>query len=434
MFQPLFGDAEMGALLEDRAAIAAMLRAEAALAQAQARLGIIPEDAASAIAAAAGSLRPDPVALGPGVARAGIAAQPVIAALKEAVGVHAAWVHFGATSQDIVDTGLVLQLTEATALLRDRLSRLIALLSEKAAKYADLPIPAHTRFQTAAPTTLGAKIAIWAAPLQRQSERLEQLLPRLLVLSLFGAAGSAAALGPQVDRLRQDMADRLGIGVTEMPWHSSRDNIAELAGWLAMLTGALGKVGVDLVLLSQSELAQLSAGTGGASSTMPQKSNPVAAETLVTLARLNAGDLGTLHQAMVHANERDGSALGIEWSVFPAMLERAAASLRIALDLAATLRADEDRIAQGFAADRGVMMSETAGFILCREMPRAEALTIVAQALREVEASPDLTLAAALSRVRPDHDWASLLAPEVNIGQAAEIARQPQSPREDDQT
>lgn len=423
LFARLLGDAEMAGLMGDEAAVLAMLRAEAALSRAQGRLGIIPADTAKAIAAAAEGLRPDPDGFAAGVARAGIAAQPVIGALKAAAGDHAAWVHFGATSQDIVDTGLMIQLSQALALLRSRLSGLSDLLAAKACEYADLPIPAHTRFQIAAPTTLGAKIAIWRAPLLRQLQRLDELLPRLLNVSLYGAAGTSAALGPQVDAIRQEMARELELGASETPWHSTRDMIAELGGWLSLTTGALGKMGADLVLLGQSELAQVSAGTGGASSTMPQKSNPVAAETLVTLARLNAGDLGALHQAVVHAYERDGSALEMEWALLPVMLERTAAGLAIGLDLALTLSANPAQIEAAFTADRGMMLAEAAGFLLAREMPRPQALKIVADALAAMQADTSLTLAEALERLQPGRNWAALLAPERNLGQAPQVAR-----------
>lgn len=422
LFHDLLGDAEMALLMGDEAALSAMLRAEAALALAQGKLGVIPKDAASAIARAAETLRPDPAALAPGVARAGIAAQPLIAALKQAVGDYGVWVHYGATSQDIVDTGLMIQLSQALALLRARLTGLDQVLAVKSREYAALPIPAHTRAQLAAPTTLGAKIAIWRAPLARQVQRLDEMLPRLLNIQLYGAAGTAAALGDQAGAVRQAMAAMLELGVADAPWQSSRDMIGELGGWLSLTTGALGKMGADLILLGQSELGYVAAGTGGASSTMPQKSNPVAAETLVTLARLNAGALGTLHQALVHQAERDGAALEIEWALLPEMMERAAASLRLGLDLAQTLRADPARIADGFAADRGMMLAEAAGFELSRDMPRDQALGLVAQALAAMQADPVLTLAGALNALAPGRDWACALSPASHTGEAETIA------------
>lgn len=156
---------------------------------------------------------------------------------------------------------------------------------------------------------------------------------------------------------------------------------------------------------------------------MPQKSNPVAAEALVTLARLNAGDLALLHQSLVHTLERDGMALGVEWTVLPAMLERAAASLRISQDLAEMLRPEPDRIATAFSADRGMMLAEAAGFVLARDMPRTEAIGIVDEALRVMQDDPALILAEALLHLAPGHDWAGLLRPGSNAGETGNIAR-----------
>ena len=407
----LYGDAGMAALLSDRAAIAAMLRVEAALARAQADLGVIPDGAARRIVAAAEGLDPDPADLAAGVAKAGIAAQPVIAALKKAAGEAGDHAHYGATSQDIVDTGLALQLAQALDLLAGRLAALEERLAEKAAAHAGLPIPARTRHQIAAPTTLGAKIAVWQGMLARNTQRLEELRPRLLLVSLHGAAGTSTALGPQADALRARVAQALGLAVPPGPWHAARDGMAELAGWLSLVTGGLGKMGLDLIQLGQSEVGEVTAGTGGGSSTMPQKANPVAPEALVTLARLNAGDVAGMHQALIHAQERDGTALGLEWNILPLMLERTAAALRIAGELAETLAPMPDRIAATFAADRGRMCAEAAGFLLARRMPRRQALDTVAEALAQVAADDSLTLAGALARLAPGTDWARELDP-----------------------
>lgn len=419
----LFGDAELAGVMDAPAQLAAMLRAEAALAEAQGRLGIIPADAAAAIATAARELSITPKSLIAATARAGIPAQALVGALKSVCGDHAGWAHFGATSQDIQDTGLVLQLRDALQIIQDRLTRLNTTLTAKATEFADQPIPARTRFQIAAPTTLGAKIAVWHAPLARHLQRLAELRPRLLNVSLYGAAGTGAALAPDMGKVRQAMAVDLGLGAPDIPWHASRDTVMELGGWLAMITGTLGKMGADLILLGQSELAEVSAGTGGGSSTMPQKSNPVAAEALVTIARLNAGAIGTLHQAMVHAQERDGSALAIEWQVLPDMIIRTGAALRLAQALAETLAPQADRIAATFERDRGAMLAEAAGFYLARQMPRDQALQLVAAALTEIAASETETLAGALTRLAPGHDWARILAPGKNTGEAADHAR-----------
>lgn len=415
----LFGDDGLDGVLNAPAQLSAMLQAEAALARVQGRLGIIPEGAAAAISGTALALRPDPAALLAATATAGIAAQALVGALKAACPDHADWVHFGATSQDIQDTALVLQLREALTILEARLSGLAGTLAARARETAGQSIPARTRFQIAAPTTLGAKIAVWRAPLARDLDRLAELRPRLLNVSLYGAAGTGAALAPRMAEIRAALAAELGLGAPPIPWHAARDSLCELGGWLALVTGSLGKIGVDLILLGQSEIAEVSAGAGGGSSTMPQKSNPVAAEALVTIARLNAGDLGTLHQAMIHAQERDGSAMAIEWRLLPAMLIRTGAALRLAQGLAETLAPRPDRIACSFARDRGAMLAEAAGFHLARHIPRAEALRIVGAALADLAADDTETLAGALARRAPGHDWGRILAPAANTGDAA---------------
>lgn len=414
----LFSDPDLAAVMGAPAQIAAMGRVEAALARTQGRLGMIPAEAADRIAGIADRFAPDPATLIAAAATAGIPAQAYVAALKKACGEDGAFAHYGATSQDIQDSALILQLRDALAVIEDRLTALCRELAAQAEAHGDQPIPARTRFQIAAPTTLGAKIAVWQAPLSRHLARLDELRPRLLTLSLHGAAGTGAAFGEGAAALRADVARELGLGSAEVPWHAARDTVAELAGWLSLVTGSLGKIGTDLILLGQSEIGEIRAGTGGGSSTMPQKSNPVAAEALVTIARLNAGGVGMMHGAMIHAQERDGSALGVEWQTLPDMVVRTGAGLRLALDLARSLTADPGRIARTFDADRGAMLAEAAGFHLARHMPRPEALRIVAEALRQVAADDTDTLATALSRLRPGQDWAAILAPERNAGKS----------------
>lgn len=382
LFAALVGDPEIAAHLSDAAEIRAMLEVEAALARAQGALGIIPPASAEAIAAAAAGLDPEPAALAAGLASAGVPIPALVAALRAVLPAeHAAFVHWGATSQDIVDTGLVLRLRSILDILDARLAGTIAALADQAARHRATPIPARTRWRIAAPTTLGAKIAVWGMPLLRHRARLAELRPRLLVLSLHGAAGTGAAFAGGTGELRARFAADLGLAQDPVPWHAARDGIAEFGGWLALVTGSLGKLGQDLVLLGQSEVGEISAGRGGGSSTLPQKANPVAAETLVTLARTNAALLGGLHQALVAAQERDGAAWGIEWLTLPQMCVATGAATRHAANLAAGLSADADRIAATFAADQGLMLAEAAVFALAETMPRPEAEARVREAI-----------------------------------------------------
>ena len=338
LLRSLLGDAELEALFTDEADLEAMLRTESALAAAEAAAGLIPPEAAAAIAAACARFTPDWAALAAGLGRDGVVVPALVGQLRAAVGdPHAPAVHTGATSQDVIDTSLVLRLRPALAHLDRRLDRLAAALSGIACRAGAKPIMAHTRMQAALPVTVADKIETWTAPLRRHRARLAELRPRLLVLQLGGPVGTRAELGPSADAVAGDMAARLGLGVAPA-WHAQRDGLAEFAGWLSLVTGALGKIGQDIALLAQSEVAALTLATAGTSSAMAHKQNPVGAEVLVALARFNAGLLGTLHQSLVHENERSGAAWTLEWLVLPQMVVSAGASLRTALALADGLR------------------------------------------------------------------------------------------------
>lgn len=416
----LYGDAETAALFAGAAEVRAMLRVEGALARVEGALGIIPAASAPAIEAAAATVEIDPADLADGMASAGVPVSALVTAFRKDLGADGAFLHWGATSQDIVDTGLVLRLRDLLDLLDGRLAALIATLGAQAERHRDTVIAARTRFRIATPTTLGAKIAVWTLPLIRHRQRLAELRPRLLRVSLAGASGTNAALAGQGAAVMAGLADALGLAPSPVPWHAARDGIAELGGWLALVTGSLGKIGQDLILLGQSEVGEVTAGSGGGSSTMPHKANPVAAEALVTLARLNAGTLGQLHQAMLHAEERDGSALGLEWFALPTMAAATGAATRHALALAATLAAHPERIAATFAADRGLMLAEAAVFALAGRMSRPEAQKLVSVAVRAAEAA-GTTLAAALAEVVPGPDWPALLDPARHTGDAAAL-------------
>jgi 3-carboxy-cis,cis-muconate cycloisomerase len=237
-------------------------------------------------------------------------------------------------------------------------------------------------------------------------------------VSLGGASGTNAALQGSGAEVMRALAAALALEPSEVPWHAARDGIAELGGWLALVTGSLGKLGQDLVLLART--GEVTAGAGGGSSTMPHKANPVKAEALVTLARLNASALGGLHQAMPHAEERDGAALALEWFELPAMCAAAGAATRLALPLAEGLAAHPDRIAATFAADRGLMLAEAAVFALAARMPRPQAQALVAEAVQAVRAGPG-TLADALAERAPGEDWPRLLDPARQTGDAAAL-------------
>jgi 3-carboxy-cis,cis-muconate cycloisomerase len=329
----LVGDAEVEDLFSDDADLSALLRVETALAEAEADAGLIPAAAAARIAAICATFVPNHAALAQNLAKDGVVIPALVKQLRAAVGEpHAIHLHKGATSQDIIDTSLTLRLRGLVKILDDRLARLVEELAALKAREGTKVVIAHTRMQVALPFTAADKIDTWMAPLTRHRSRLSELKPRLLVLQLGGPVGTRAELDLRGDVIARGMAARLGLGAVPS-WHSQRDSIAEFGAMLSLITGALGKLGEDIALLAQNELAAVTLARGGTSSAMKHKQNPVAAEVLVALARFNASLLGALHQSLVHENERSGAAWTLEWMVLPRMAITAGAALRSAADL-----------------------------------------------------------------------------------------------------
>ncbi len=333
LLQALVGDEEVGALFSNEAELSALLSVEATLAGAEARVGLISDEAARRIAEACGSFQTDWSGLAAGLAQDGVIVPAFVKQLRAAVGeAHAKAVHFGATSQDIIDTALMLRLKEVVGIYRHRLDELINTIRALKDRDGATPLMAHTRMQQALPFTVADKIDTWVQPLERHRKTLDALAPRILLVQLGGPVGTRAELKGQGDAVADAMAEILDLG-SAPSWHSQRDRISEFAAFLSLLSGTLGKIGQDVALMTQNEVGEVRLATGGGSSAMPHKSNPVPAEVLVALARFNAGMLGTLHQALVHENERSGAAWTLEWMVLPQMVIATASGLRTAQSL-----------------------------------------------------------------------------------------------------
>lgn len=416
LYGRLFSSRAVAAQFDDREQVRAMLRVEAALARAGASAGVIPSEAAERIARAAETLDPDPAALAEGTASSGVPVGVLVKLLREAAGDDAAsYVHWGATSQDIVDTALVLRLREVLKLMDERLQTLIGSLLELARRHAGTPMLARTRSQAAVPTSFGLKVAGWAAPLLRHRERLEELKPRLLSVQLGGAAGTRSVFGNAGASVSAKLARELKLGNPTLPWHAQRDAVVELAGWLSLITGSTAKLGQDIVLLAQTEVAEVRIDAGGGSSTMPQKSNPVAAELLVTLARHNATLVGGMHQALIHGHERDGSAWSGEWIALPEMSVATAAALEHAAALLDSLSVDPERMAGNLAALNGLVLAEAAVFALAQYVPRAEAEERVREAARATRADGGHLLDHVAEATDVPVDWEALKDPANQI-------------------
>lgn len=329
LLSALAGDPEIESLLSDAAQVGALLAVEKALAGASADCGWISDDAAAAVGAAIDGFAPDWADLTLGMAQDGVVVPALVRQLRSHVAEpHGAALHKGATSQDIIDTGLMLQLAGVFDLFEARLTALLEKLDVLAASYGARELMAHTRMQVALPTVWGAKLGSWREPLQRHLRALGAMRGSLLVVQLGGPVGDRSSFAGHGDALAAALARRLDLGLAA-PWQATRDPIVGLGSLLALISGSMGKIGGDIALLAQNELGAVRLAGGGGSSAMAHKSNPVNAEVLVALARANAGLAGTLQQAMLHEYERSGAAWTLEWLTLPAMLVNTGASLLV---------------------------------------------------------------------------------------------------------
>lgn len=338
LLSALSGDAEIEALLSDERLLVAVLRVEGALAAAEAEAALIDPAAATAIAAGIARYEPDWRDLTAGMRRDGVIVPALVRQLRACIGdPHAGDLHRGATSQDIIDTALSLQLASIVPILLARIAGLEEELASLENRFGSGTMMAHTRMQAALPFRVADKLRGWSEPLQRHRAALEAMLPDLLVVQLGGPVGDRSSFDGRGDAIAEALAARLGLGAAPS-WHTSRDRIVGFGSRLAMLAGSLGKFGFDVALMAQTEIGDVSLAGAGGSSAMPHKANPVAAELLVALAHYAAGLAGTLQNAMVHENERSGAAWTLEWLTVPPLVLATGASLSMAGRLLSQLR------------------------------------------------------------------------------------------------
>lgn len=325
----LLYDAELSVLTGTKADLAAMLAFELALAEAEGRHGLIAGDAANEIVAKGHSFQADITSLQGATLKDGVVIPDFVRQLRVHIGGEAGKsAHFGATSQDVIDTALALKLKAVFELFEARLVGVLAVLDGLVEDYGARALMGRTRMQAAIPITVGDRLAVWRGSVSRALEGLAVVRHESLILSLAGAAGTAEKLGPKIDAVRADLAAKLDLSVPDYVPHAARDRIASLGNWLSLVTGALGKMGQDIALMAQNEMGEIALGGGGGSSAMPHKQNPVRAEVLVTLARFNAVQLSGLHQSLIHEQERSGAAWTLEWMILPQMLNATGVALK----------------------------------------------------------------------------------------------------------
>lgn len=427
----LAGDREQQEIFSEQACVESWLAVERALALAQAEHGVLTREEAEQIVRTARAGTVDRDALW---ASARTVGYPILGLVRAVSGALPPGpdgrVHYGATTQDVMDTGLALQMARSLVALDRRLGELGDALAGRVAEHADTVMAARTHAQQAVPTTFGATLGTLLAQCTRHRERLAQAAGRIAVVSLFGAGGTAAALGPRSAEVRADTARRLGLRHTDVPWHVDRDGVAEF-GWLCTaLTAACGKLARNVVDLSRTEIGEVSEpyeSHRGASSTMPQKVNPISSEIVIGLTGTAGALASSLARIQEAGHERAAGEWQIEWQVIPQLALLAGTALAETTALVRGMRVDADRMRANLDADGGLVMAEARMISLAARTGREHAHDLVHEAATRAR-SAGRTLAEVLPEVAREHGCADALpdppvAADDYVGEAARIAR-----------
>ncbi len=407
LFTQLFPVGEAGRLFSDSAAIRAMLLVEGALAKVQGSLGVIPEFSAAAIHRASLEVQIDPGALAQSTGENGVSLPGLVAAFRAEMKApeHAQFIHWGATSQDIIDTGLMLRLRQALALAETDLRAVVKALGTGAEEHAALPMAARTWGQQAIPTTWGAVLAEWGAPLLDALNALQGMRNASLLVSLSGAAGTSSALGSKAAQTRAALAEALGLSDPQRSWHADRSPILRIADWQGQVMAALAHMAQSLLALTTSEVAEVSLGAAGASSTIPQKQNPVGPSAILALSHQFTGLRSTLQSSAAHQHQRDGSAWFAEWMVLPQLCLSLASALHHAKGLAQSVTPRPVQMHETLEGGLGLIHAEALSFALVGRMSRPEAQDVVKAFCRE-----------ALDKRTPLKDLVAAHYPDLDLG------------------
>jgi 3-carboxy-cis,cis-muconate cycloisomerase len=341
----LFGDPAMAEIFSAEKQMAHMLAFEAAWSRACGKFGLFDAAKAKEAAHAIETAKIDFTDIAAGMAQDGVPVPRLIKQLQATAPAEA--VHKGATSQDVVDTALAMTLREASDLIADRLEVLDILIKQLGIRFGSNSLMGRTRMQAATQITVRDRVLTWHQPLAVHLNRLETLRPTIEKVQIGGASGDRKALGDKGSDVVSEVAKSLALAPTNKAWHAMREGVADYASLLSLVTGSLGKMGQDIVLMSLQGVEEITISGGGGSSAMPHKQNPVAAELLVTLARFNATQVSAMHHAMIHEQERSGAAWSLEWMILPQMAMATARALAVAIDLSQNITqigADEGQL------------------------------------------------------------------------------------------
>ena len=430
LFRDMFGTAEMRAIFSDAGYLSRCLEVEAALARAQAGIGMIPAAAAREISARATPACLDLAELKRETEIVGYPILPLVKQLAAAcAGDAGGYVHWGATTQDIMDTAVVLQLRAAFELIEADLNDILASLETLARRYRDTPMAGRTHLQQALPVTFGYKAAVWRAPLARQRERLTQLRPRVLVGQFGGAAGTLASLGDAGLAVRAALMRELGLGEAAITWHVARDTLAESVLFTGLLTGSLAKIASDVMMMMSTEFGEVFEPFEhgrGASSTMPQKRNPISSELILACAKLARQHCALMLDAMVQDFERATGPWHAEWIALPESFIATAGALRQAKLMLAGLGVDTKRMQRNLDLTSGLIVAEAVMMGLAPKFGRQVAHDLVYDACRAAVESgrPLLELLCANAEISAQlqrSELERLLDPRNYLGSAAQM-------------
>jgi 3-carboxy-cis,cis-muconate cycloisomerase len=389
LIESLATNKPLAELFSDESVLRAMLEFEAALARAEASLSVVPRSAAEAIAAATRAKNFDVATLAGQVLEAGTLTIPLVKMLRKRVRHHAPaaadFVHFGATSQDVADTALILLLKRAQPILEHDMERLEKKLFHVTEEHAHTVMLGRTLLQAAPPVTFGLKSAGWLAALRRGRKRLETSFHEALIVQFGGASGTLAALGEQGLPVARALAGELGLRLPEAPWHSQRDRLAALVSACAILTGSLGKMARDIGLLMQTEVAEVRepAGEGrGGSSTMPHKHNPVGCVVTLAAANRMPGLVASFLSGMVQEHERAAGGWQAEWPTVADVVQSTGLAIASMAEVVEGLNVDRSRMRSNLEATHGVVFAEKAMLLLATKLGREPAQKILEQAVR----------------------------------------------------
>lgn len=387
LFRDSFGTPAMRAIFDDKELIRKYVEVEIALAKAQARCNVIPQEAADEIAKRCDADTLDFDLLRHETEIVGYPILPLVHQISKQAGEAGKFVHWGATTQDIMDTAVVLQVRDGLDIVDQDIKDLRKILAGLAKRYRDTPMAGRTHLQQALPVTFGYKAAIWLDMFDRHQQRLEQLRPRVLVGEFAGAAGTLASLGDKGLIVQKAMMEELGLGVPVSTWHVARDGFAEAVNFLGLVTGSLGKIAYDVMIMASNEFGELYepfVKGRGASSTMPQKRNPISSELMLACAKGVRQQAGLMLDAMVQDLERATGPWHAEWIAIPESFILSAGALNQAKFMLGGLIVDEKAMAKNLDMTKGLIVAEAVMMGLAPYIGRQDAHDVVYDACRIV--------------------------------------------------